>query len=223
MSRLPTVLLADDHAVFTDGLASLLRPSYEIVGSVRDGRQLLEAADRLHPDVIVADVSMPAMSGLDALRRLRERRSHSRAILLTMHADPRLAAEALRAGAAGFVLKEATGDELLTAIKEVLAGRTYLTPAITADVVALMSNPKAVSGVRLTPRQHEILELIVDGRRAKEIAQALDLSPRTVETVKAELMRALNVHSTAGLVRYALEHRLVHTPGLADRHSFDHD
>lgn len=211
MSRRPTVLLADDHPVFTDGLASLLKGDFDVVASVRDGAQMIESARRLRPDVVVADISMPQISGLEALRQLKRHGIESRVIILTMLADRRLAADALREGASGFLLKESSGEEVVNAIREVLAGRIYLSPAVTREVLAMMSAPADATTVRLTVRQREILRLIVEGRRIKEIAAALDLAPRTAETLKYELMRTLNVHSTAELVRYALERRLVHT------------
>jgi DNA-binding NarL/FixJ family response regulator len=209
MMRLPRVLIADDHAIFTEGLVSLLKDRFDVVGTVGDGHQLVEAAGRLRPDVIVADVSMPVLTGLEALRRLKAKPLAAKVIVLTMHADARLAREALKAGASGFVLKQSSGDELVTAIQEVLQGRTYLTPALTKDVISLMSDVADPSEVEVTPRQREILRHIVKGKRMKEIAAALDLSTRTVETLKYELMRALNVHSTAELVRYAIERHLV--------------
>jgi DNA-binding NarL/FixJ family response regulator len=207
--RLPRVLLADDHTLFTEALISLLKDRFEVVGAVEDGLQLIESAGRLRPEVIVADVSMPGLSGLEALRRLKAKPIDCKVILLTMHADARLAREALEAGASGFVLKHASGDELVTAINEVLQGRTFLTPALTKDVISLMSDVAEPSELQLTSRQREILRFIVDGKRMKEIASLLDLSTRTVETLKYELMRSLNVHSTAELVRYAIEHHLV--------------
>lgn len=202
-------MLADDHVVFTDGVVRLLHDRFEVVGSVADGSELPDAVRRLHPDVVVMDISMPRLSGLEALRRLKANHDESRVIILTMHADPRLAAEALRSGAKGFVLKHSSGQELVDAIDAVLQGRTYLTPALTEGVLALMSGPADPAAVELSPRQREVLRLIVNGQRVKEIASTLGLSPRTVESVKYEMMRALNIHSTAELVKYALEHQLV--------------
>jgi DNA-binding NarL/FixJ family response regulator len=208
-TRLPTVILADDHVVFTDGISRLLEGRFEVVAAVTDGSRLVEAAARLRPDIIVADLSMPTVSGLDALRRLKANHDETKVIFLTMHADAQLATEALRAGAKGFVLKQSSGQELLDALEAVLQGRTYLTSAITEDVLAMMAGPRDPEGVQLSTRQKEVLRLIVNGQRMKESAAALDLSPRTVETVKYEMMRELRLHSTAELVRYAIEHRLV--------------
>jgi DNA-binding NarL/FixJ family response regulator len=205
----PTVLLADDHVVFTDGIQKILSERFDVVGTVVDGRSLFEAATRLHPDVIVADISMPTLSGLDALRQLKAKHDGVRMVFLTMHADARLAAEAFRLGARGFVLKHSSGDELVRAIDEVLQGHKYMSAALTDEVLALMSARSEPSGVELTSRQREVLRLIVNGQRMKEIAASLQLSPRTVETIKYEMMRDLNVHSTPELVRYAIEHRLV--------------
>jgi DNA-binding NarL/FixJ family response regulator len=207
--HLPTVILADDHVVFTDGIARLLEGRFDVVATVTDGSLLVEAAARLRPDVLVADISMPKMSGLEALRRLKASHDQTKMIFLTMHADPKLATEALRTGAKGFVLKQSSGLELVNALDAVLQGRTYLTSAITEDVLAMMADPGEPGTVTLSTRQKEVLRRIVGGQRMKEIAAALDLSPRTVESIKYDMMRALNVHSTAALVRYAIEHRIV--------------
>jgi DNA-binding NarL/FixJ family response regulator len=207
--RRPTILVADDHAVFVDGIVSLLRDRFEIVGRVKDGAALLEAANRLHPDAIVMDLSMPGMSGLEVLRRLNQAHSTARVVILTMHTDARLAAEAVRLGAKGFVLKDCSGEDLVTAIEAALRGHTYLAVQLTEEVLALAAAPAAENGVHLTPRQREVLRLIVSGQRMKEIAAVLGLSPRTVETTKYEMMRTLNVHSTTELVRYAIERGLV--------------
>jgi DNA-binding NarL/FixJ family response regulator len=208
MSR-PRVLIAEDHRVVAEGLVRLLSDRYEIVDTVRDGGDVLEAALRLCPDVILLDMSMPHVSGLEAMRQLREHRVQSRVIVLTMHADPHVAVEALKAGASGFVLKESSGDELLAALDAVLAGATYLAADLTKDILTLMVGAADPSQAQLTMRQQEILRLVVRGQRAKEIAGTLDLSPRSVEAAKYKMMQQLNVHSTAELVRYAIEHRLV--------------
>ena len=207
--RQPRVLLADDHVVFTEGIVRILADRFEVVGTVTDGGLLADAAARLRPDVIVADISMPTVSGLEALRQLKPHQVDSRVIFLTMHADPSLAAEAFKLGAKGFVLKQSSADELVKAIEAVLAGHKYMSAALTDDVLTLMAEAPAAGGLQLTPRQKEVLRLIVNGHRMKEIASHLNLSPRTVETIKYEMMRDLKVHSTPELVRYAMEHRLV--------------
>jgi DNA-binding NarL/FixJ family response regulator len=206
--RRPTILLADDHVVFTDGIMRILGDHFDVVGAVTDGNALIEAAERLHPDVVVADISMPSMSGLEVLRQLKAKYDESRVVFLTMHADARLAAEAFRLGAKGFVLKQSSGDELVKAIEAVLQGHKYMSSALTDDVMTAMG-PNDPSKVELSTRQQEVLRLIVSGRRMKEIASNLNLSTRTVETIKYEMMRDLNVHSTTDLVRYAIEYRLV--------------
>jgi DNA-binding NarL/FixJ family response regulator len=207
--RYARVLLADDHTIVVQGLASLLREDFDLVGTVGDGEALIDAAQRLRPDVIVADIAMPLMDGLEALRQLKATRLDARVIFLTMHADAQLATEALRAGASGYVLKHSAGEELITAIQEVLQGRTYLTPLIAQDVITTLMASEKQATVTLTPRQREVLRLIAEGRRMKEIAATLQLSTRTVETHKYEMMRALGVDSTAALVRYAIQLGLV--------------
>jgi DNA-binding NarL/FixJ family response regulator len=209
--RRPTLLLADDHVVFTDAMRRMLDGRFEVVGAVTDGGALCDAVDRLRPDAVVTDISMSTLSGLEGLRQLRARRDGTRVIFLTMHADPHLAAEAFRLGARGFVLKQSSGDELVHAIEAVLQGHKYISPALTDDVLSLMAarNGGGHADSELTSRQREVLRLIVNGQRMKEIAANLHLSPRTVETIKYEMMRDLDLHSTAELVRYALERRLV--------------
>jgi DNA-binding NarL/FixJ family response regulator len=203
------VLIAEDHRVVADGLVLLLGERYEIVATVRDGSDVLDAARRLHPDVILLDVSMPHVSGLESMRQLREHDVQSRVIVLTMHADPELAVEALRAGASGFVLKESSGEELMMALDAVLGGSTYLAADLTKEILTLMVGPADLNMPQLTTRQQEILRLIVRGQRAKEIAGTLNVSSRSVEAAKYKMMQQLRVHSTAELVRYAIEHRLV--------------
>ena len=209
MMRRHTVLLADDHAIVTDGLARILKDAhFDVVGAVRDGQQLLDAATRLRPDVIITDLSMPGLTGLDALARLRAAHVQSKVIVLTMHHDADLAADAIRGGASGFLLKESAGDELLIAVRHALDGKVYITPTVTQEIMERMAGPARAKEPQVTRRQRDILRLIVKGQRMKEIAATLGLSTRTVEGHKYQMMEALGVTSTAELVRYALERRL---------------
>ena len=209
MKRRTRVLLADDHPIVVEGLATLLKGHFELVGTVGNGNELIDSARKLRPDVIVADIAMPVLSGLEALRRLKAAKSDAKIIFLTMHADAELATEAFRAGASGYVLKQSAGEELIAAIQEVLQGKTYLTPLITKDVIATLTESMPKPAVKLTPRQREVLRLIAEGRRMKEIGAILELSTRTVESHKYEMMRGLGVESTAELVRYAVQIGLV--------------
>ena len=208
--RRTTILLADDHAIVKEGLVSLLKEhGFDVVGAVGDGLALLDAAKRLRPDVIITDVSMPKLSGLEALTRLTAADIPSKIIVLTMHNDAELATRALRAGASGFLLKEAAGEELANAIRQVTQGRVYLSPTVTRDVINRMASPAGRPEPQITARQRDVLRLMLLGQRMKEIAATLDLSPRTVESHKYEMMQVLGVRSTAELVRYAIDHRLV--------------
>jgi DNA-binding NarL/FixJ family response regulator len=189
-----------------EGLARLLKDhDFDVVGAVGDGQALIDAAKRLRPDVIVTDLSMPGLSGLDVLARLKAEGIDSRVIVLTMHKDADLASVAMRGGASGFLLKESAGDELLAAIRQALQGGAYIAPALTREVIERMAG---ASEPQLTVRQRDVLRLIVKGQRMKEIAANLGLSTRTVETHKYEMMETLGLHSTAELVRYALDRRL---------------
>jgi DNA-binding NarL/FixJ family response regulator len=206
------VLLADDHTIVAQGLGSLLKDDFELVGTVGDGVALVEAVPELRPDVVVADIGMPLLNGLEALRRLRAEGVDTQFIFLTMYADPDIAAEAIHAGASGYLLKHSAGDELITAIREVLQGRIYLTPLITREILAGLAAPAAEPespAARLTPRQIDVLRLIAQGQTMKEVAATLKLSPRTVETHKYQMMAALDLHSTAELVQYAIRHGLI--------------
>ena len=205
-----TVLIADDHAIVKEGLVSLLQAQgFDVVGAVANGDELMDAARRLRPDVIVSDISMPGLSGLDVLTRLKAEHTDSKIILLTMHHDAQLATRAMRAGASGFLLKHAAGEELMTAIHQAVEGRVYLTPTLTKEVIERMASSSSEVSPQLTVRQREVLRLILEGLRMKEIAATLNLSARTVETHKYQMMQTLGVDSTAELVKYAIEHRLI--------------
>jgi DNA-binding NarL/FixJ family response regulator len=207
----PKVLLADDHTIVAQGLESLLKDSFDFVGTVRDGRELLEAAARLKPDVIVTDISMPLLNGLDAIRQMKANGIKAKVIVLTMHADPHLAAEAFGAGASGFLLKQSAGDELIQAIREIMQGRAYLTPLIARDMITVMMEAKRDSGgeTHLTSRQREVLQLIAEGRTMKEVASILNISARTAETHKYEMMQVLGVRTNAELIQCAIRMHLV--------------
>lgn len=205
--RRPRILLADDHTIVLEGLQKLVVEEFELVGAVRDGQALVRAAKELKPDVIVTDISMPVLNGVEAVRRLIEEKVAAKLIVLTMHADVQLAVEALRAGVSGYLLKHSAGEELIRAVHEVLDGRTYLSPLIAQDVLAhLLEEPgeKDSPTHRLTPRQREVLVLVAEGRSLKQIAAALNISRRTAESHKYELMRSLGVGSTAELVLCAV-------------------
>jgi DNA-binding NarL/FixJ family response regulator len=210
--RPPRVLLADDHLMVAEALKSLLSAEFDLVGVVADGRELLEAVRTLRPDVIVADITMPHLNGIDALARLREEGSKTPVVFLTMHRDATFARRALEAGASGFVLKHSAPAELITALRAALDGKTYLTPQLAGEVLDAMREgparaPDPVSA--LTPRQREVLQLLAEGRSAKEIAAALSISTRTVEFHKYQMMETLDLHTNADLIHFAIKNGLV--------------
>jgi DNA-binding NarL/FixJ family response regulator len=198
------VLVADDHAIVAQGLGSLLQNDFEVVGIVNDGRKLVETARQTRPNVVVSDIAMPLLSGLEALRLLRAEQIPSKVIFLTMHVDGNLASQALRAGASGYLAKHSAGEELIQAIHQVLEGGIYLTPQIASSIARNVREPAIPSMLKLTPRQREVLRQVAAGHTMKEIASKLKLSRRTVETHKYDAMEALGVHSTAELIRCAL-------------------
>ena len=191
--------------MFAEGLASLLEDDFELVGIVSDGQALVEEATRLSPEVIVVDISMPVLNGLDAVRQLKQAGSSAKILFLTMHADARLLSEAFRCGANGYVLKSSAGEELVFAIREVIAGRRYITPTIAAgwkETESAVVDPKHFN---LTPRQREVLILLSAGHTMKEIATQLGISTRTAESHKYEMMEGLGVETTAELIQYAIK------------------
>jgi DNA-binding NarL/FixJ family response regulator len=203
------VLLADDHKIVLDGLKSLLEPKFDLVGMVEDGRALVSTAQQLRPDVIVVDISMPLLNGIDAVRQIKKLDPQVKVVFLTMHPDVTYAIRAFEAGAAGYVLKHSASSELLTAIQEAIRGRTYVTPMIAGELVQAYKGGayrQVEAEQELTPRQREILQLLVEGRSAKEIANLLNISPRTVEFHKYNLMAKLNLKSVPALIQYAIKH-----------------
>ena len=206
----PRVILADDHTLVVDGLRSLLEPHCELVGTVGDGHALVEAAQRLRPDIILLDISMPVLNGLEAARQLHDLVPDSKLIFLTMHADRTYLREAFRVGAWGYVLKRSAASELEHAIAVVLRGQRYVTPLLSSvDLEAtfpdsLVDPPPQLGD--LTARQREVLQLVAEGRTAKEVAGTLSISIKTVEFHKARIMERLGLQTTPDLVKYAIAH-----------------
>ena len=211
MSR-SSILIADDHQILAEGIRGLVEPEFQVVGVVADGRELLAAAAELQPDVIVADITMPSLNGIDAAVKLREANVAAKVIFLTQHRDVAYARRAIEAGAVGYVLKHSLSSELLTAIREALAGRTYITPMIAGELLSSYREGQSQTGdslSRLTSRQREVLQLIAEGRSAKEIAALLNISPRTAEAHKAHILESLGLGSTAELVQYAIRNGII--------------
>jgi DNA-binding NarL/FixJ family response regulator len=203
------VLLADDHPVVAEGIRSMLENDFDVVGIASDGRALLEAARAVRPDVILTDISMPNLNGLEAIRNLRATEKRVKVVVLTMHADAHLAAKAFQAGASGYLLKTSTAEELVGAVREVLDGGVYLTPSIPRDLYDVLREGKTEADDALTPRQREVLQLVAEGRTMKEVAGILGISTRTAESHKYEMMRVLGVQTTAELVQHAVKTGLV--------------
>jgi DNA-binding NarL/FixJ family response regulator len=203
----PRVLLADDQRMFAEALKSLLTEEFELVGIVEDGRAMVKAARDLEPDIIVADVSMPHLNGIDALVQLRQTNPKVRVVFLTMHRDPLYAAPG--AGALGFVLKHSAPEELVLAVRAALQGRTFIAPELAAELLRFTAKKETDGVAALTSRQLEILKLLVEGQSAKRIAATLSLSARTVEDHKYRMMETLGIENSAELIAFALTHRLV--------------
>jgi DNA-binding NarL/FixJ family response regulator len=201
------ILLADDHRVVAEGLRGLLEPHFDVVGIVSDGRQLFAAVKTLDPDVLVLDISMPSLNGIDAARQLRATKSRAKVVFLTMHREVTYAARALEVGASGFVLKHSAASELVTAILAALQGGTYITPQIAGELLGTYQRGSLAGGEALrdlTPRQREVLQLVAEGHSAKEIATVLHISRRTAEFHKARLMESLGLETTAELIQFAI-------------------
>jgi DNA-binding NarL/FixJ family response regulator len=208
----PRVLLADDHRILAEGVRGLLESEFELVGIVSDGRELVEAALKLRPDVVVADISMPSLNGIDAVAQIRRAEVSCKVVFLTMQRDVSYARMAMEAGASGYVLKHSAHDELITAIREALRGRTYVTPLIAGELLRSYreDGPHAPdAALKMTPRQREVLQLSAEGRSTKEVASLLHISSRTAEYHKARVMKILGIRTAAELVQYAIRNGII--------------
>lgn len=209
----PRVIIADDHQILAEGLRSLLEPEFDLIATVENGRELVTKTKEMRPDVVIADISMPMLNGIDAAQQILNDNPRARIIFLTMHADMAYAAEAFRVGAAGYVLKKSAAAELVTAIQEVLKGGVYVTPpiakAMMRDAFSGRVSKAARPGASMTPRQREVLQLVAEGHSIKEIASILGLSPKTVEFHKYRIMEVLDIRTTAQLTQYAVKHGVV--------------
>jgi DNA-binding NarL/FixJ family response regulator len=209
MSR-PRVLLADDHTLLLGAFEKLLSEDCDVVGQVSDGRALVEAAEELKPDIVVLDISMPLLNGLEAGRQIKRKLPSTKLVFVTMNEDTDLAADAFRAGASGYLLKQSATSELMAAIRQVMDGRSYVTPLITEGLVgSLMHHDETAPSNELTPRQREVLQLLAEGHSMKEVASLLSLTPRTVAFHKYRIMEQLKIKSSAELVQYAVKHHIV--------------
>ena len=209
----PRVMLADDHLLLLDAFEKLLEPTCNIVGKVTDGRALLEAAPDAHPDIVVLDISMPRLNGLDAGRQLKKLMPHIKLVFLTVNEDPDLAAEAFRIGASGYLLKNSAASELFEAIRQVAQGHSYVTPLATQGVVESLTKDRRSGGIvdKLTPRQREVLQLLAEGHSMKEAAAALGITPRTIAFHKYRMMAELGLKTNAEMIQFAIRNHFVST------------
>jgi|SRR5579871_3109828 len=209
----PRLLLADDHQLLVDGLRKVLEPEFELVGTVSDGRAAVAEYERLKPDLLLMDIGMPLLNGIDAARQVRRMAPHAQILFVTMQTDLVYVEEAFRAGARGYVSKQAAGRELVDAIHTVLRGAYYVSPAIASRAGTELGpeqNPADLLGGHLTARQREVLQLVAEGKTMKQIGEILQISVRTVEFHKNGIMQELGCRTTAELTRYAIEHGIVH-------------
>lgn len=207
----PKILIADDHVLIAEACAKLLEPQYEVVGTVADGQALLREVVRIHPDLVLIDIAMPLLNGLDAAQQIKHKLPDVKIIFVTMLQDVNVIAEAFRRGASGYLPKTAAAAELLQAIREVLNGRSYLSPSAAGTVRSLLrrSEEPAGKGAALTDRQREVLQLLAEGKLMKQVASVLNMKGRTVAFHKYRIMEKLNLHNTAELVRYAIRNNII--------------
>jgi DNA-binding NarL/FixJ family response regulator len=207
--RKPRVLLADDHMLLLDAFTRILEPDYDVVGTATDGRAVVAAANKLQPDVVLLDISMPGLNGIEAGRQIREAVPDAKLIYLTMNEDPDLAAEAFRLGASAFLLKSCAAAELLQAIREVLKGRSYVTPLSAGGMVKSLVQGRRCGASQLTTRQREVLQLLAEGNSMKEVGRTLGVTARTVAFHKYQMMRQLGIQSSAELVQFAIKNHVI--------------
>ena len=209
--KLPRVMLADDHTMLIEAFRKLLEPRFEVVGTVSDGRALLELAPVLRPDVLVLDISMPLMNGMEAGRKLQSMMPAIKLIYLTMNEDPEIALEAMRSGAAGYLLKKSAASELFQAIQAALRGRRYVTPVIAHKLRdSLVRNPRRERRMKtITSRQREVVQLLAEGKSMKEAAEIMNVAARTVAFHKYRIMEELGLNTTADLIHFAIKNRIV--------------
>ena len=206
------IVVADDHSVVLEGVRHILsQEGYELSGTAEDGRELVRLAEENKPDLIVLDISMPGLNGIEAARQIKKQNPRIKIIFLSMHADAIYVREAFRAGGNGYVLKRTAVSELCQAVRDVMAGRSYITPMVTKETMAeLLAAPGSGNfGSELTKRQREVLQLVAEGRTAKDIANSLIISVKTVEFHKASIMDALGMRTIAELTRYAIDHKII--------------
>jgi DNA-binding NarL/FixJ family response regulator len=206
----PRVIIADDHTMLVEAFEKLLSPECEVVAKVADGRALLAAVNELRPDVVVLDLSMPLLNGLDAARQIKQSHPSVRLVFVTMNEDPDLAAQAFRIGGAAYLLKRSAGSELLTAIREAMRHRSYVTPLVTEGMLgSFMHAQSEPSTPQLTARQREVLQLLAEGKSMKEVASILNVAPRTVAFHKYRMMEQLKIKTNAELIQYAIRHHVI--------------
>jgi len=209
----PRVILADDHTLILEAFEKLLAPECDVVARVTDGRALIEAVKEHRPDIVVLDLGMPLLNGLDAARQIKQNDRSVRLVFVTMNEDPDIAAEAFRAGGSAYLLKRSAGSELLTAIREAMRNRSYVTPLVTEGMLGSLINPTNSGGEtpsrELTTRQREVLQLLAEGKSMKEVASILNVSARTVAFHKYRMMDQLKIKTNAELIQYAIRHHVI--------------
>jgi DNA-binding NarL/FixJ family response regulator len=205
------ILLADDHTIVVEGLRALLEPEFQIIGTVADGKSAVKAVESLKPDVLILDVSMPLLNGIEAARQIHALNANVKIVFLTMHTDVSYVREAFDAGASAYVIKHSASDDLQIAIRKVVLGRTYITPSVSKDglIPIPRREKKSKDSVPLTQRQREILRLVAEGKSAKEAASILHLSSRTVEFHKYRMMQKLGLETSAQLMQFAISHKII--------------